>query len=470
MKIIIRSIRQDWRAATRLTESRRKENDSGFAMLVAVILLSLVMALSLIIVTNADHLETSTVRARSSSQALQVAESGVNVAIAKLRADPNTVPSGAQTGSTADGSYSYTVTKNGQIYTVLATGTVGTNRAAGTRTVSVTLAGPSLFQYAILSKDQISLTNNTTINGGLWSNNTVSLGDNMHINGPVISANGSLKTTSNTWIVGDVWTGGYDGTTGKSVALSGTQVTGNVKASPSDCSAADSTKYVISGSGSISGKATTWSTSAVSPAPVGGSTLHSCTTAPVPQDIPVFTWNAANYANPHEMTVAQFATWLAANKTNVQGAFHITNGGDRNWVNLKGVTITGDFVLMADVAPIETNTLTFNSTQKTVILGSGFSPPSNAACQDGEFQSDQATPCAIGVRDGVIVPASTAMLVYAPNGPIAMRDNTGIRGAIYGEGVKLTDNILVTYDSRISSTVGFGDTALTQTKWVEVPG
>ena len=444
--------------------------DGGFAMIVAVILLSVVMSLSLIIVTNADHLDSSTVKARSSSQALQVAESGINVAIAKLRLDPNTVPNGSQVGSTSEGSYSYTVSKNGQIYTLQSTGTVSSGRTGGKRTVAVTLMGPSLFQYAILSKDQISLTDNTTINGGLWSNNTISLGDNMHINGPVISATGSLKTTSNTWIVGDVWTGGFDGTTGKAVALSGTTVTGNVTASPSDCSSANPTKYVVSGSGSISGKVKTFSSTGVSPLPAGGSTLNACTTAPVPQEIPLYAWNAANYADPHEFTIAQWDTWLAANKTNVKGAFHITNGGDRSWVNLKGATITGDFVLMTDVAPIEINTLSFSPSSKIIVIGSRFSPPSNAACQDGEFQSDQATPCAIGVRDGVNVPASTAMLVYAPNGPIAMRDNTGIRGAIYGEGVKLTDNILVTFDSRVQTAVGFGDVALTQTKWVELPG
>ena len=62
---------------------------------------------------------------------------------------------------------------------------------------------------------------------------------------------------------------------------------------------------------------------------------------------------------------------------------------------------------------------------------------------------------------------NTAVLLYAPNGPIAFKNNADFQGAVYANNIQVKNNMNVAYDPRLESIVGFGYTTLQITDWQE---
>src|SRR5881628_2758422 len=88
---------------------RLRREESGVAMIIAVVLLAVMGTLMALVLSVATHTNFSTGRGRSWVQALHVAEAGAQEAIAKLQETAGAL-SGSFTGSTDEGNYSVTVT------------------------------------------------------------------------------------------------------------------------------------------------------------------------------------------------------------------------------------------------------------------------------------------------------------------------------------------------------------------------
>ena len=285
---------------------------------------------------------------------------------------------------------------------------------------------------------------------------------------------------NNSTIEGDAWSGGYDsGNYGISMS-NGATIGGAAKASSSTPSCADDpghATYNIGASGSITGSATAWG--AISSSVGGTSSPSTCTSASATKSVPTFTFNAANYPAGTVHTYvfpadyAAFNTYIAANKTNLSGTFYITGGGASYPVSLDGSTVTGDLTVIATDSPIDMTTdgMSANgSTDKLVVLASWYAAPASGCTTTGGNPYD----CAIGFKNNFSMSPSslgggdnTAVLLYAPNGPIAFKNSAEFHGAVYANNIQVKNNMNVAYDPRLEQVVGFGVSTLDIEDWEE---
>src|SRR5438094_7270963 len=88
---------------------RFQREESGIAMIVAVILLAVMGTLMALVMTVSIHTNFATGHGRSWVQALRVGEAGVQEAMARLQETQGTF-TGSMSGSTNEGGYAVTVT------------------------------------------------------------------------------------------------------------------------------------------------------------------------------------------------------------------------------------------------------------------------------------------------------------------------------------------------------------------------
>ncbi len=62
---------------------------------------------------------------------------------------------------------------------------------------------------------------------------------------------------------------------------------------------------------------------------------------------------------------------------------------------------------------------------------------------------------------------NTAVLIYAPNGPVAFKNNAEFHGAVYANNIQIKNNMNVAYDARLDQIVGFGNATLDIENWEE---
>lgn len=211
----------------------------------------------------------------------------------------------------------------------------------------------------------------------------------------------------------------------------------------------------------------------------GTKTQNSCTAASATMAIPSFTFNSANYPAGEVHTYAfptdyaAFNTYIAANKTSLSGAFYITGGGASYPVSLDGATVSGDLTVIATAAPIDMSSGGIGASgtnDKTVVLATWYAAPASNCATNGGNPGD----CAIGIKNNFAPSSSslsggdnTAVLLYAPNGPIAFKNNADFHGAVYANNIQVKNNMNVTYDQRLEQIVGFGNSTLVITDWEE---
>ena len=225
---------------------------------------------------------------------------------------------------------------------------------------------------------------------------------------------------------------------------------------------------------SIGGKLTTWSSFAAGQPDGSKVFTRTCTAAPATKAIPEFTYNPANYTPaPLEFaSTSAFQTYVNAHKNSMSGTFRVygpTNDGNQ-YVDITGIRVAGDLTIVAN-GPItadqgSADVTALNNDDKLMVLVSYYEPPSGAAAcaSNGGNPGD----CAIGVKNNFQVSNNTATLVYAPNGPIAFKNNAEFFGAVYGANIVMKNNQVTTYDSRVEQIVGFGPVTLEQESWQEL--
>lgn len=220
--------------------------------------------------------------------------------------------------------------------------------------------------------------------------------------------------------------------------------------------------------GTVSGTGTTWGTKTGS-GTIGSVVTGVCTQAPATKTMPQFTYNPLNYdPDPDEWaSPAEFHAYLdAGNRTSLSGVHFVNGGGVGDAIDLTGVEIVGDATIIANSAPIWANGVgAANSTDKLFVLVSFYQPPEGVACTDQGGNPDD---CAIGFKNNFEPEDNTATLLYAPNGPIAFKNNTAFNGAVYGTDIVLKNNMELTYDARVDQIIGFGTVTLERESWIEL--
>jgi hypothetical protein len=451
-------------------ETRRDEQ--GIAMITAVILITVMAGLAALVVNNGSHAERTSGRGRNWTQALHVAESGVQQAVATLQATAGALPAPIS-ATTDEGRYDTVVTYLGRNrYQIDSSGSVGTADGLQTaRNIRVIYGPPKSFKYALFSLTDVNTKNNNYVQGDVWANGSVVVDQNDTVEGGVTAATGSVFLDNNSHVTGDVWSGGT-ASNGRAVDVStGARIDGKVKASSTapDCSDDPaSANYGVNVIGSIGGSVVTWGNKTG-----GGSTgtlsTHVCTNAAATKAMPVFNYAAANYdPAPHEFSSpAQFEAYLAAgHRTSLSGTFRITGGSGSDPIDLTGVNVAGDTLIIATDAPIDANGVgAANNTDKLFVLVSYYAPPPGSACTDnGGNPAD----CAIGLKNNFEPTDETVTLLYAPNGPVAFKNNADFLGAVYANDIVLKNNQQTIYDPRVDQIVGFGPVTLQQESWVEL--
>jgi len=140
--------------------------------------------------------------------------------------------------------------------------------------------------------------------------------------------------------------------------------------------------------------------------------------------------------------------------------------------------VSGDLTVIADAdasgnaAPIDASggIGASGTNDKVVVLASWYTAPASGCATNGGNPGD----CAIGIKNNFAPGNSsitggdnTAVLLYAPNGPIAFKNNADFQGAVYANNIQVKNNMNVTYDAKIGQIVGFGATTLQITDWQE---
>lgn len=479
--------------------SDRPDNaEQGIAMIVAILVVMVATTLVTGMMYTSFHTTTATARNRSWGQAVHVAESGIHQAIAQLQHTSGVPPNGTVSGVTAEGMYEYRVTAlPRKRYQIDAIGTVGTDRSLkGSRRLRVLLAPPRSFNFALFSLSDVTTKNNNLVCGDIWANTFVTVYQNDSVlssendecpdgtegGGSVTAATGHITLEHNARVDGDAWSGGNNAD-GTAIALAGrATVGGAAKASSSSPGCSDdptSLRYKIVNDGTIAGSVTAWGTISGS----GGSAAQSpltCTVAATTKTIPSFSFNVANYpaGAVHQYSFpadyAAFNTYIGANKGDLSGVFYIDGGDASTPVDLGGVAVGGDLTVVATSAPIDASggigAVGGDTEDKLVVLASFYAAPATNCSTNGGNPGD----CAIGIKnnfepidDSVTDGANTAVLLYAPNGPVAFKNSATFQGAVYANNIQVKNNMDVIYDPRVDQVVGFGPITLDIELWLE---
>jgi hypothetical protein len=439
-------------------------------MITAVTLIVLMALLGALVLTNGTHADRTSGHGRNWEQALHVAEAGVEQAVASMQATGG-VPAPIA-GSSGEGTYATTVTALGRNrYQIDSTGTVGTKSSLrAVRSVRVIYGPPRSFRYALFSLTDVDTKNNDLVIGDVWANGNVTVQQNDEIRGSATAATGGAYLDNGSKVTGDVWTGGA-GSGGVAIDVgTNAEIGGKAKASSTapDCSDDPGhLSYRVNVIGSISGTVTTWGTK-TGGGSTGALTTNVCTNAAPTKTIPTFTYNAANYSPaPQEFaSAAAFNAYLdAGNRSNLSGTFLVSADGTGTALDLTGVEIAADTTIIAMGNPIDANGVgAANDDDKLFVLVSYYQPPAGSACTDNGGNPQD---CAIGLKNNFIPDDNTATLLYAPNGPVAFKNNADFLGAVYANDIVLKNNQTTVYDERVDQIIGFGPVTLEQESWVE---
>jgi hypothetical protein len=349
----------------------------------------------------------------------------------------------------------------------------------------------------IYSAADITIGNGATVCGGILSSGgTVTLSQSSNIV-KSYSALGCAGKTAN------VWTGGTGGITGDGTV----HVEGNlVAANPSTATCSTTgTNYPIvmphGGTMTVNGTATACGAidSGVSAATKTAGTSSS---QPAPVTFPAFTFDPTNYpsdaadplhlqcypsggtcgANDDTAAVTNFNAYVAAHKTSLTGTFAVwqRSPSSSTYIDLDGITLSGDFTLITNAPVNFGNTQTVTTTSASIaadltvvstyqptgactysLVGTGNADCSIYGKNGIEFDSgDQTNP-----NDGVVGLLYTTGKIAFGNQATAIA-NVG-DGALYAQSMSFRNGFNVIYNSRVERVLGFG-ASYEQVLWQEL--
>lgn len=493
----------------------RLHREEGFALITTVMVGFVVLGLFGLLLANVEHTENASVRGRNFESSLGVAEAGIQNIIELINATGDLTTQTLPAVTNEHGTYTVTVTRcgvtptptpcteaklTGKGYVIDSHGESGNEARLGReRKVRVVLSPPRSFQYALFSDTSIETKNNDEVEGDVWANVNVTIDANDTVHGTVTAAQGWIDMDTNSTIDEDAWSGGFNGVDPSNVwsirMASGARILGTAKSSVADgiCGPANPDNYTVGGNGAHIGTAGSPPTGGVitfagppgsEPALEAGTTVNgtsqtsTCTAAPTTRPLPTFTWDPDNYdpATFHEFSsVAAFQTYIStpAIRDNLVGTFNVQDSlpSQGNRLDLTGVEIGGDVTIYTN-APIFANGIDEASgsgtTERTFVIVSTYAPGTASSCDVNDDNSD----CAVHLKNNFDPSCITAALVYAPNGPVAIKNsgNNETRcGSVFADSILVKNNQTLQYTDRIERIIGFGEVRYEVSRWEERP-
>lgn len=456
----------------RRISAERLRDDRGSALITVVLVSFLLITMMTLTMQSGVQSARTAARGKNFDVALATAEAGVDASMARIQASGGAF-TGQATGQVATGTYTSSVTRSADGFVIDVTGNAGGQELGRTRRVRATLGPPLSIAYALQSTTSVELKNTDTIQGDVWANDSVLLEHGNTVRGSVTAAQGWVLLKQGSSVEGNVWSGGFHSTAGWAMSLeNGATIGGWAKASVSDpmtaCPAGGSYAIRLGGGNVIDGAVTTCD-EVVGGAPTGVYTPNVFTQAAAPKPLPVFTFNRYNYDQTSyaEFTsVSEFQAWLDAHSTSVTGTFHVTdpNPSQNVRIDLTNVVVTGDTTIVTN-APVFTNGISDDASSKVFTVVSHYRPPTGAACTVNQDASE----CAIHVKNNFDPSCRTAVLLYADRGPVAVKNNQKTCGSVVADSILVKNNQELTYDERLARAVGFGASSYEIVRWEEVP-
>jgi hypothetical protein len=499
---------------------RAIHREDGYSLVISMLLLSIMMVLL------AVSLDAGTASLHQSSlslewsKALTVAEAGANNAVTLLgqsRSATNSCRIGtSNVCSTSDGQYQVLWATSGSQITVTSVGYYPTKATpAFAREVEITYEPIPSFKYALFSQTSLSVANNMTVMGDIYSAGDVTLGNGAVVCGSILSSGGGVTLVNSSQVVksyaalgcsgksGNVWTGGSSGIAG----ASGVTIQGNLQAAnPSTATcASNGTNYPIamSGGGTMTVTGTATACGAIN-ASVSAATKQAGTSSsqPVPITFPSFTFDPNNYssdaadplhlqcyptagtcgANDDTNAVSSFNTYVTAHKTSLTGTFAVwqRSPSSSTFINLDGITLSGDFTLITNAPVNFGNTSTVTTTSSSIaadaFVVSTYQPTGactadlvNTGGADCSVYGKNAIEFDSGVQsnpdDGVVG------LLYTTGKMAFVNSSNNIAdvgdGALYAQSMDFKNGFNVIYNPRVERVLGFG-ASYEQVLWQEL--
>jgi hypothetical protein len=479
--------------------------ESGYAMVVTVSVMTILMLLLVVVLAQALHNNTATTVDARRSRALGVAEAGVTWAIAALDASPGSAVVSDHAVPVADGSggtgtATVTVRKGTPTspsrpgyYTILSTGQVA-GVSTPTRTVRVVLGPAASFTYALYANSSLTLEQNTCIVGGVYAQGDIFFSGNATIAGTSTSP-GSLVT-------------GH-GVIRQFRGANNPNCPATIDGEAVDTSN-DVHGDVLAGGGSLS---------PCKPAPAGavdaepqGFNLGGATVGgrvcndPPPYAMPTYTFDPElypiltyfgrppGYGSPSATAVAEANLALAT--------LNAAGGLDRTfviWQDLAAFQAAGTTppALTLDMGTLQIARDTVIYTNVPVDFGNTSTVEAAQACstQDPPVAGTPAcptfqvistypgSPCtgAVGNCPSIFggnkiqFAPEVAVLLYSQDGAIELKNdcnssacNNQNHGAFYANTIDAKNNLNLSYSPRIARALGFGRTQYEQLSWQEL--
>lgn len=475
-------------------------DEEGFALVTAMLLLSVMSLLMVVSLTAGNAAFNLSEQGSKWNKTLQVAETGVDDAITRLAQDRTAasacLPGGGTPCVVSGGKGEYEVKWDTPALgkTVIeSTGYYPTKaNAEYTRIVEVTLEPIPVFRYALFSADTMDVKNGQTVIGDIYATNGVSVDQNSIVCGSIVVAAGDITLANGSQVVkelagsscedkeGLLWAGG-------SINLGVTSVVeGTATASgPSGFSCSSSgTSYQITG-GTIEGNAKACGRITSTITPPATSSPGTASDAPAVEELPEFVFDPGNYQNlncpistvadcspdnPSASAVSQFA---GVSRTGMAGAYAIwqDNPSQATKVDLANLTLSGDTTIITN-APID--------------FGNASSPPITTTDPDGSLLviislypapgscTENGGDCSIYGKNSVEFddgddadPDDGVAGLLFTTGKMAFKNSANAaEGALYAGTMDIKNGFDIVYNSRVERILGFGS-ALQQTLWRE---
>lgn len=433
---------------------KHTRDESGFAMIVAMIVSTVAILLVTVVLAMGVHLNGATVRDRKLQLALQVAEAGTDRVAADLDQAIRTGtvysdPVGAV--ATPGGTFQTKVTSVTNGYQIDSVGTVQGVK----RRIRVQYLPEPVFTFALFSNSSLFVKSVGGIDGDIYGNLDVELYNGTTVTGDVISATGKVLLNQNSKVLkdgdegGTVTSGGFDSTANPRWAVkleNNAVIERNVKTlvATANTPCPNSTNYNVINSGSIAG--IVFTPGSVTGALPGGGVTAACTArAASGTPFPVFT------PGQNGTTPISLSTFAAM--STLQGKYEVV-ATDSDSIDLACKTITGNLILQTNAVIKKSNTCgstpTFSGSTDSVVQ----------IISTNTTKQSQSSP-AIDVENSFEFPAapnpSPAILIYS-TGFCDLKNSVITSGAVYCNGINIKNNLAVQYDDRIQRALGFGST------------
>jgi hypothetical protein len=494
---------------------RAMHREEGYSLVISMLLMAIMMVLLAVSLDAGSSSLRQSSLSLEWSKALTVAEGGADAAVTLLgesRAATNSCAIGtSNVCNGVDGQYQVKWTTSGGQIVVTSVGYYPTRADPQfAREVEITYEPIPSFRYAIFSQTSLSVNNNMTVMGDIYSAGDVTVGQGATVCGSVLSSGGGVTLVQQAQIVksysalgcsgksGNVWTGGTGGiTVGNTV-----NVQGSIKASnPSTATCSSSgTSYGVTqsnGTSTITGTATACGaiSSGVHAATV---TAGSSSSQPVPVTFPAFTFDPTNYsdlscyptttpitncgANDSTTAVSDFNTYVTAHKSAISGTFAVwqRTPSSSTAINLDGIRLAGDFTLITNAPVNWGNTSTVTTTSSSIaadlFVVSTYQPTGsctadlvNTGGADCSIYGKNSIEFDSGVQSdpndgvvGLLYTTGKMAFVNASNNIADVGD-----GALYAQSMDFKNGFNVIYNSRVERVLGFG-ASYEQVLWQEL--